>query len=217
MVVLIELVKEFNEPVLVSIESTRFFKLSVVVATLELNPLVVVATLELKLTILELKSDVVVATEELKLPIEELNPDVVVATLELRLPIEELNPDVVVATLELNPLVVVAIDEDKESTLELKEPMLEDNPLVVVATELDNEPILVDILVDILELNVEYPVVPVIKTWILPDITVSVLSLFLIVVSIEPVNEFKLLVVDSIDVNRLFCVELVESFELVYD
>ena len=91
--------------------------------------------------------------------------------------------------------------------------MLDDNPLVVVATELDNEPILVDIL----ELNVEYPVVPVIKTWILPDITVSVLSLFLIVVSIEPVNEFKLLVADSIDVNRLFCVELVESFELVYD
>jgi hypothetical protein len=145
-VVLIEEVNEFNEPVLVSIESTRFFKLIVVVATLELNPDVVVATLELKEPILELNPDVVVATEEDKLPIELDN--------------EELNPDVVVATLELNPLVVVAIDEDKESTLELNEPILDDNPLVVVATEPDNEPILVDIL----ELNVEYPVVPVIKT-----------------------------------------------------
>jgi hypothetical protein len=135
--------------------------------------------------------------DEDKLPILELNPLVVVAILEL-------NPDVVVATLELNPLVVVA-------TLELKESILDDNPLVVVATELDNEPILVDIL----ELNVEYPVVPVIKTWILPDITVSVLSLFLIVVSIELVNVFKLPVADSIDVNRPLCVELVESFELV--
>ena len=95
MVVLIELVNEFNEPVLVSIESTRFFK-----------------------------------------------SDVVVAILELKEPTLELKPDVVVATLELN------------------EPMLDDNPLVVVATELDSEPILVDIL----ELNVEYPVVPVIKT-----------------------------------------------------
>jgi hypothetical protein len=39
------------------------------VATEELNPLVVVATLELKLPILEDKSDVVVATEELNTPI----------------------------------------------------------------------------------------------------------------------------------------------------
>ena len=137
--------------------------------------------------------------DEDKLPILELNPLVVVATLEL-------NPLVVVATLELNPLVVVA-------TLELKESILDDKPLVVVATELDNDPILVDIL----ELNVEYPVVPVIKTWTLPVITDSVLSLFLIVLSMELVNEFKLLVVDSIDVNRLFWVVLVESFELVYD
>ena len=96
---LIELVNEFNEPVLISIESTRFFVLRVVVATeldkepiLEFNPLVVVAILE-------------------------LNPLVVVATLEL-------NPLVVVATLELKesilddkPLVVVATDEDKEPIL----------------------------------------------------------------------------------------------------
>jgi hypothetical protein len=106
MVVLIELVNEFNEPVLVSIELTRFFK-----------------------------SDVVVAILELKEPTLELNPLVVVATLELK-------SDVVVATLEL------------------KEPILEDKPLVVVAIEPDNDPILVDIL----ELNVEYPVVPVIIT-----------------------------------------------------
>ena len=137
------------------------------------------------------------ATEEDKLSIEldneELNPDVVVATLELKEPI-----------LELNPLFVVATEEDNEPILELKS-------FVVVATELDSEPILVDIL----ELNVLYPVVPVIKTWTLPDITVSVLSLFLIVVSIELVNVFKLPVADSIDVNWPLCVELVESFELV--
>jgi ABC-type Fe3+-hydroxamate transport system substrate-binding protein len=64
------------------------------------------------------------------------------AILELKLPIEELNPLVVVATLELN------------------EPILELNPDVVVATDEDNEPILVDIL----ELNVEYPVVLVKST-----------------------------------------------------
>jgi hypothetical protein len=87
-VVLIELVNEFNEPVLVSIESTRFFKLRVVVATdedklpiLELNPNVVVAIDEDKLPILELSPNVVVATDEDKLPMLELNPDVVVATL----------------------------------------------------------------------------------------------------------------------------------------
>ena len=105
-----------------------------------------VAIDEDKLPILELSPDVVVATEEDKLSIEldneELNPDVVVATLELKEPI-----------LELNPLFVVATEEDNEPILELKS-------FVVVATELDSEPILVDIL----ELNVLYPVVPVIKT-----------------------------------------------------
>ena len=76
------------EPVIPSIESTRFFKLRVVVATdedklpiLELNPNVVVAIDEDKLPILELSPNVVVATDEDKLPMLELNPDVVVATL----------------------------------------------------------------------------------------------------------------------------------------
>ena len=69
---------------------------------------------------------------------------------------------------------------------------------------------LADILVDILELNVEYPVVPVIKTCKLPDITDSVSSLFLIVVFIELVNEFKLLVDTSMSVNLLFCMSLRE-------
>jgi hypothetical protein len=68
-------------------------------------------------------------------------------------------------------------------------------------------------LADILELNVEYPVVPVISTWILPDITDSVLILFLIVVSIELVKVFKLLVADSILPNLPFCVSLVELSE----
>jgi hypothetical protein len=44
------------------------------------------------------------------------------------------------------------------------------------------------------ELKLEYPVVPVIITCAEPDITLSLLSLFLIVVSIDEVNEFKLLV-----------------------
>jgi hypothetical protein len=149
-VVLIELVNKFNEPVLVSIESTLFLVSNVVVATEddkfpieleteELKPLVVAATEDdkfpIELETEELKPLVVASTEEDKLPILELKPDVVVATELDKLPILELKPDVVVAT-EL------------------------DNPLVVVATELDNEPILVDIL----ELNVEYPVVPVIIT-----------------------------------------------------
>jgi len=59
-------VNVFNEPVLISIESTLF-----------LVPRVVVATLELKLKILELNPDVVIATDELNAPIlvemEELN------------------------------------------------------------------------------------------------------------------------------------------------
>ena len=67
-----------------------------------------------------------------------------------------------------------------------------------------NDATLADKLVDILELNVEYPVVPVISTWILPDITDSVLILFLIVVSIELVKVFKLLVLVAIDVSLLF-------------
>jgi hypothetical protein len=57
-----------------------------------------------------------------------------------------------------NPIVVVAKLEDKL-------PMEELNPDVVVATELDKLPILVDIL----ELNVEYPVVPVISICDEPD------------------------------------------------
>jgi hypothetical protein len=124
-VVLIELVNEFNDPVLVSIESTLFFKFSVVVATeddkplkLELIPTVVVATEDERLTIEPDKVFVVVATLELKAlivaSILELKPLVVVATLELKEPILELKPLVVVATLELKPFVVVA-------TLELKE------------------------------------------------------------------------------------------------
>ena len=95
-VVLIELVKEFNdeiEPVIPSIESTRFFKLSVVVATLEL------------------KEPILVDTEELKLPIEELKPDVVVATEELKDPIDDVNDELKLVIVLVNPLVVVATDE----------------------------------------------------------------------------------------------------------
>jgi hypothetical protein len=83
-VVLIELVNEFNDPVLVSIESALFFKLSVVVATLDD-----------KLPILELTSFVNVDTLELKLPKLELIPPVVVAT-------EELNEPILEDILELN-------------------------------------------------------------------------------------------------------------------
>ena len=51
---------------------------------------------------------------------------------------------------------------------------------------------------------------PVIKICELPDITESALSLFLIVVFIDSVNEFKLPVDVSILFNLLFCVPLVE-------
>ena len=100
-VVLIELVNVFNEPVLVSIESTRFFKFKVVVAALELNP------------------SVVVATEEDKLPIEleneELNPLVVVATLELKESILDDKPLVVVATeLDNEPILVDTLELNVE-------------------------------------------------------------------------------------------------------
>ena len=95
-----------NEPVLISIESTRFFV-----------------------------PNVVVAIEEDKLPMLELNPDVVVATELDKNPIEDVNDEL--------KLVIVLV-----------------NPDIVVATELDKFPILVDIL----ELNVEYPVVPVMIT-----------------------------------------------------
>jgi hypothetical protein len=94
-----------------------------------------------------------VLKDELTDPIDELNPFVVVTTEELKDPIDELTPEVVVATDELKelidkvkPLVVVAIDELR--------------PEVVTPTLELNSPTLVDIL----ELNVEYPVVPVIST-----------------------------------------------------
>ena len=115
------------------------------------------------------------------------------ATDELKLVIVLVNPDVVIAMLELKSLVVVAIDEDKEPILEL-------NPLVVVAID---------------ELNVEYSVVPVILTCIEPEITPSSSNLDLIVVLMDEVKVFKLLVAVSIAVNLLFCVEFVESLELV--
>ena len=59
---------------------------------------------------------------------------------------------------------------------------------VVVAMDDDISPIELDIE----ELNVEYPVVPVISTCILPDITSSLSNLDLIVVSIDEVKLFKL-------------------------
>ena len=142
MVVLIELVNEFKLLVDVSIESTRFFKFNVVVATEELNR----STLELSVPILLVK-------DELKLVI-----------------------------VLVNPLVVVAIEELRLLTLEL---------------------------------NVEYPVVPVILTCAELDTTESESNLDLIVVLIEDVNEFNELVEVSIKPNLLFCVEFVESFELV--
>ncbi len=79
-VVLIELVKEFKLPVDVSIASTLFFKLTVVVATDELNE----STLELRIPILLVK-------DELKLVIVVVSPDVVVAIDPLRLSTLELN------------------------------------------------------------------------------------------------------------------------------
>jgi hypothetical protein len=134
-----------------------------------------------------------------------------VATDELKLVIVLVNPDVVIAMLELKSLVVVATDEDKE-------PILDDNPLVVVATDEDKEPILELnplVVVAIDELNVEYSVVPVILTCIEPEITPSSSNLDLIVVLMDEVKVFKLLVAVSIAVNLLFCVEFVESLELV--
>ncbi len=68
----------------------ELLKLFVVVATLELNVFVVVATDEDKEPILELKPLVVVATELDKLKILELSTNVVVATDELKEPIDEL-------------------------------------------------------------------------------------------------------------------------------
>jgi hypothetical protein len=115
-VVLIELVNEFNDPVLVSIESTLFFKFSVVVATDED-----------KLLKLELIPTVVVAIEEERLPIELDKVFVVVAKLELK-------PIVVISTLELKELMLELKSLVVVATLELKEPMLELKPLVVVAT-----------------------------------------------------------------------------------
>ena len=176
-VVSIELVNVFKLPVDVSIFVSLLFCVSfselneddilpilelrpdVVVATDELNPLVVVATEELKDPIEELRSEVVVAAEELNELIDKVNPDVVDATDELREPIDKVKPLVVVAIDELSVEIV-------PSKLELNEP----------------------ILADTLELNVEYPVVPVIKTWIEPDITFSSFISFLILVSIELVN-----------------------------
>ena len=137
------------------------------------------------------------ATLELKLPIEELNPLVVVSILELKYPIEDVNDELKLVIVLVNPLVVVATDEDKlpilelnplvvVATLELNESMLELNPLVVVATDEDNEPILVDIL----ELNVEYPVVLVKSTWTEPDINPLGLFAMLsqVVCVIDPLN-----------------------------
>ena len=93
----------------------------------------------------------------------------------------ELNPLVVVATEEDNPLVVVATDEDKL-------PMVELNPNVVVATEELRPPILVDIL----ELNVEYPVVPVISICDEPDAIPDGFDAMLsqVVWVIEPLNTY---------------------------
>jgi hypothetical protein len=79
--------------------------------------------------------------------------------------------------LELKSDVVVDSDEDKLPILELKP------DVVVLKLELN-----VPILVEILELNVEYPVVPVIKTWIDPERTFSSFISFLILVSMELVN-----------------------------
>ena len=135
MVVLIEPVNVFNEPVLISIESTLFLVPNVVVA------------------ILELKSLVVVATDEDKLPIEELNPLVVVAIELDKEPIDDVKDELTLVMVLVNPLVVVATDELKLLILELKS-------LVVVATDDDKLPILElnpDVVVAILELNDVFP------------------------------------------------------------
>ena len=68
---------------------------------------------------------------------------------------------------------------------------------VVVAMDDDISPIELDI--D--ELNVEYPVVPVILTCTLPDITLSLSNLDLIVVLIDEVKLFKLPVDVSIELS----------------
>ncbi len=74
-----------------------------------------------------------------------------------------------------------------------------DNALLLnvfkLAVDVSINPILVSwerLIVASDELNVEYPVVPVISTWIDPEITPSLSSLFLIVVLIELVKTFKL-------------------------
>jgi hypothetical protein len=69
--------------------------------------------------------------------------------------------------------------------------------VLILPLSVSNEPTLFSIVIvvnPIEELKLEYPVVPVIITCAEPDITLSLLSLFLIVVSIDEVNEFKLLV-----------------------
>ena len=186
----------------VSIELVNVFKLLVDVSILVNLPFCV--------SLIELN-------DEDKLPILELSPDVVIATDELKEPTDELIPDVVVATLELNVFVVVATDELKfciddakplvvVATDELKEPILELSPEVVKSTLELNVPILVDML----ELNVEYPVVPVMLTCNDPETTLSPLSLFLMVVSIELVNVFK----EPVEVSKL---ETLPSFDEVYE
>ena len=87
---------------------------------------------------------------------------------------------------------------------ELKEPTLELIVFVVVAIEPLKE--LTD--ADIEELNVEYPVVPVMLTCIEPETTDSESNLFLIVVSIELVNKFNELVELSIDESLVNVLEL---------
>ena len=99
---------------------------------------------------------------------------------------------------------VVATDEDKLPIDEL-------NPDVVVATDEDKLPIDEDTE----ELNVEYPVVDVNVTCTLPDMTPSVLSLFLIVVSIDEVNKFNELVLVSMLDNLLLADDVNELNEPV--
>ena len=79
----------FKEPVVVSIESTLFFVVNVVVATLEL------------------KSLVVVATDEDKLPIEELNPLVVVAIDLDKEPIDDVKDELTLVMVLVKVLVVL--------------------------------------------------------------------------------------------------------------
>jgi hypothetical protein len=90
-VVLIELLNVFKLPVVVSIESTRFFVLRVVDAT-----------------------------DEDKLPIEELSPLVVVANELDKEPIDDVNDELTLVIVLVNPLVVVATDEDTEELNDCK-------------------------------------------------------------------------------------------------